>query len=165
MVVILLVPVIRHGIGVEVQSLDFSPAHTAFWGTAGGARLELRFSGLPATLELLAFIRLQSHYFFGGNHGPGLVRLHVPGMTVSTPMMTRLQDPEFLTGGEERSVDPTVGPAGTVQLEVSYQGSGVPTGQPATLFISGIQLLTGGIDGNSGSPPTLPSFQLTLPLR
>ena len=26
-------------------------------------------------------------------------------------------------------------------------------------------LLTGGIDGNSGNVPTLPSYQITLPLR
>ncbi|HEV2456858.1 MAG TPA: hypothetical protein VGS80_00715, partial [Ktedonobacterales bacterium] len=76
-----------------------------------------------------------------------------------------LQNPQWPQDSQVRSVDPTVGAAGTVQLEVSYQGSGTPTGQPATLSISEIQLLTGGIDGNSGSPPTLPTFQITLQMR
>jgi len=162
-------PVIKQGIGVQVQSLDFSPPHSLFYwgeyGRASGARIKLLFSGLPANLELLSFLKLESRSFYTEHRAPGLLRLQVPGMTVSTPAMTLLQNPEFPTDGQVRQVDPTVGPAGTVQLEVSYQGHGVPTGQPATLFISGIQLLTGGIDGTTGAVPVLPSRQITLPLR
>ena len=34
-------PVVKQGIGVQVQMLDYSPAHSAFYGMAGGARIEL----------------------------------------------------------------------------------------------------------------------------
>lgn len=159
-------PTVKQGIGVQVQSLAYSPSGTAFYGPAGGASIELLFSGLPADMELLSFIRLQSHQSFGagseGDSGPGLLELQIPGMTVSTPAFTILQNPAWPDNPQLRSVDPTVGSAGTVQLEVSYQGSGAPTGQPATLSISQVQLLTGGIDGNSGNVPVLPSFQITL---
>jgi hypothetical protein len=161
-------PVVEQGIGVQVQWLEYAPSRTAFYGHAGGASIDLLFSGLPEDLELLSFIRLQSQQSFGagteGDNGPGQVDLNIPGMTVSTPAFTVLQNPPFPTGGNTRSVDPTVGSARTVQLEVSYQGSGVPTGKPATLSISEIQRLTGGIDGNSGSVPVLPTYQITLPL-
>jgi hypothetical protein len=161
-------PVVKQGIGVQVQSLEYSPSHTSFYGTAGGACIELLFSGLPADLELLSFIRLQSHESFGageeGDNGPGLLELQIPGMSVSTPAFTLLQNPAWPNNPQTGSVDPTVGSAGTVRLEVSYQGSGTPTGQPATLAISQIQLLTGGIDGNSGTVPVLPTYQITLPL-
>jgi len=156
-------PIVKQGIGVQVLWLQISPARTAFYGPAGGASIELVFSGLPADMELLSFIRLQSQISMGGltqgDNGPGLVRLQIPGMSVSTPAFTVLQNPP-----SHGSVDATVGAAGTVQLEVSYQGSGVPTGQPATVSISQIQLLSGGIDGNSGITPTLPAYQITLPL-
>ncbi len=112
-------------------------------------------------MELLSFIRLQSQNSIaggtGGNFGPGRIQLQIPGMSVSNPVFTILQHP--LMPHDAPSVDPTVGTAGTVQLEVSYQGSGVPTGQPATVSISQIQLLTGGIDGNTGAP-TLPTYQI-----
>lgn len=164
-------PVVKQGIGVQVEWLQVSPEHTAFYGAAGGASIELLFSGLPADMELLSFTRLESRNSIGmgsngsqGDLGPGLVELGIPGMTVSTPAITILQNPPWPNDPGMRSVDPTVGAAGTVRVEVSYQGSGVPTGQPATLSISGIQLLTGGIDGNSGATPTLPSYQITLPL-
>jgi hypothetical protein len=160
-------PTVKQGIGVEAQSLDISPSHDAFFGAAGGARIELRFTGLPSDLELLSFIRVESQRTMkdggtGGDHGPGQVNLQIPGMTVATPVLTLLQSPLWPTN--QPSGEPTVGAAGTVQYEVSYQGSGVPNGQPATLTISGIQALTGGIDGNSGNVPTLPSYQITLPL-
>jgi hypothetical protein len=163
-------PTIKRGIGVQVQSLDISPSHKAFFGAAGGARIELRFTGLPADMELLAFIRVLSQRTIegggtAGDRGPGLLELRIPGMTVNTPVMTLLQSPAWPDNPEIRSVDPTVGPAGTVQFEAAFQGSGVPTGQPATLTISDIQLLTGGIDGNAGDPPVLPTYQITLPLR
>jgi hypothetical protein len=161
-------PTVKQGIGVQAQSLDISPAHAAFYGAAGGARIELRFSGLPSDLELLSFIRVESERTVDGGtigvHGPGLIELHIPGMTVDTPMMALLQSPVWPTGGNQPSSYPTVGSAGVVQFEVCFLGSGVPNGQPATLSISGIQRLTGGIDGNSGVVPTLPSYQLTLPL-
>jgi hypothetical protein len=80
-------------------------------------------------------------------------------------VMTLLQSPIWNPTGNETSEQPLVGPAGTVQFEVAFQGSGVPTGDPATLTISHIQLLTGGIDGTTGNPPTLPTYQITLPLR
>jgi hypothetical protein len=162
-------PVIKQGIGVQVQALDLSPSRTAFYGPAGGARIELLFSGLPADLELLSFVRLQSRLSIAGGTsgdvGPGRVELQIPGMTVSTPAMTFLQHPAWPDTAQGPSVDPTVGAAGTIQLEVSYQGSGVPTGQPATLSISNILLLTGGTDGNMGTSPRLPTYQITLPLH
>ncbi len=158
----------KQGIKVQVQSLDFSPSRKTFYGMAGGARIELLFSGLPADMELLSFVRLQSRQTFGGategDNGPGLIELDIPGMTVSTPALTFMQNPVWPQNTNEPSVDPTIGSAGTEQMEVTYQGSGAPTGQPATLSISGIQLLTGGIDGNSGAP-VLPTFQFTLPMR
>lgn len=160
-------PTVKQGIGVQVQSFDISPAHDAFYGSAGGARVELRFTGLPSDLELLSFIRIESARTLKdggttGDHGPGQIDLQIPGMTVGTPVLTLLQSPVWPYN--QPSGAPTVGAAGTVQYEVSYQGSGVPNGQPATLTISGIQWLTGGIDGNSGNVPTLPSYQITLPL-
>jgi hypothetical protein len=85
-------------------------------------------------------------------------------MTMSTPEFTLLQNPQWPQNSQETSEEPIIGSAGTVQLEVSYQGSGVPTGQPATLSISQIQLLTGGIDGKSGNVPILPTYQISLPL-
>lgn len=160
-------PTVKQGIGVQVQSFDMSPAHDAFFGAAGGARVELRFTGLPSDLELLSFIRIESARTLKdggttGDHGPGQIDLQIPGMTVGTPVMTLLQSP--LWPYNQPSGAPTVGAAGTVQFEASFLGSGVPNGQPATLTISGIQRLTGGIDGNSGNVPTLPSYQITLPL-
>jgi hypothetical protein len=161
-------PIVKQGIGVQVQALDLSPSRTAFYGAAGGARIELLFSGLPADMELLSFVRLQSRLSIdggtSGDLGPGLLELQIPGMTVSTPAMTFLQNPAWPDNSQVRSVDPTVGPGRTVQIEASYQGSGVPTGQPATLSISNIQLLTGGIGGYTGTPPLLPTYQITLPL-
>ncbi|HEV2461490.1 MAG TPA: hypothetical protein VGS80_24305 [Ktedonobacterales bacterium] len=59
-------PIVKQGIGVQVQSLQFSGAHTAFYGPAGGASIELLFSGLPANMELLSFIRLESQNSIGG---------------------------------------------------------------------------------------------------
>jgi hypothetical protein len=161
---------VKHGIGVQVQFLQYAPSRTVSYGTAGGASIELRFTGLPADMELLSFIRLQAHEYFGssgseGDDGPGLLELHIPGMTVSTPAFTILQSPAWPNNPAIPSVDPTVGSTGTVQLEVSYQGSGTPTGQDATLSISQIQLLSGGIDGNSSNVPTLPTYQITLPLH
>ncbi|HEX9068481.1 MAG TPA: hypothetical protein VF807_06900, partial [Ktedonobacterales bacterium] len=160
-------PIVEQGIRVEVQWLQIAPTRSTFYGPAGGASIELVFRGLPADMELLSFIRLESRNSIAGgtegDSGPGRVELHIPGMSVSTPAFTVLQDPPWPRDPQMRSVDPTIGAAGTAQLEVSYQGSGVPTGQPATLSLSDIQLLTGGIDGNSGSP-TLPEFQITLPL-
>lgn len=163
-------PVVKQGIGVQVQMLDYSPAHSAFYGMAGGARIEVRFTGLPADLELLSFIRVESQRTLegggtSGDHGPGLFELSIPGMTLNTPVMILLQNPAWPENGQQTSEEPLVGPAGTVQFEVAFQGSGVPTGQPATLTISNIQRLTGGIDGNSGNVPTLPTYQITLPLR
>lgn len=163
-------PVVKQGIGVQVQMLDYSPAHSAFYGMAGGARIEVCFTGLPADMELLSFIRVESQRVLegggtSGDHGPGLFQLSIPGMTLTTPVMTLLQNPAWSPSGNETSEEPLVGPAGTVQFEVAFQGSGVPTGQPATLTISNIQRLTGGIDGNSGNVPTLPIYQITLPLR
>ena len=165
-------PIVKQGIGVRVQSLDYSSSHTAFYGAAGGARLELLFSGLPADMELLSFIDLQASdsINIGGAtstvaySGPGLLQLHIPGMTVSTPEFTLLQNPQSPPNSQETSEELTIGSAGTVQLEVGYQGSGVPSGQPATLSISRIQLLTGGTDGSSGNVPVLPTYQITLPL-
>lgn len=161
-------PTVKQGIGVQAQSLDISPSHAAFYGAAGGARVELRFSGLPSDLELLSFIRVVSERTVDGgtmgDYGPGLIALDIPGMTVDTPVMTLLQSPMWPSGGSAPSTEPTVGSAGVVQFEVCFLGSGVPSGQPATLTISGIQRLTGGIDGNSGVVPTLPSYQFTLPL-
>lgn len=162
-------PIIKHGIGVQVQSLDLSPAHNAFFGAAGGACVELRFTGLPSDLELLSFIRVEWARTFKdggtiGDHGPGQIDLQIPGMTVDSPEMALLQSPQWPTSGNQPSGEPTVGASGTVQYRTCYQGSGVPNGQPATLTISGIQWLTGGIDGNSGNVPTLPSYQITLPL-
>ena len=172
-----LAPTVKQGIGVQVQSLDYSPAHSAFYGMAGGARIELVFTGLPADLELLSFIRVESQRTLNGggmsgdgggtsgDHGPGLFELRIPGMTLNTPVMTLLQSPAWPENGQQTSEQPLVGSAGTVQFEVAFQGSGVPTGQPATLTISGIQRLTGGIDGNSGNVPTLPTYQITLPFH
>ncbi len=165
-----LAPVVKQSIGVQVQMLDYSPAQSAFYGMAGGARIEVRFTGLPADLELLSFIRVESQRTLdgggtSGDHGPGLFELCIPGMSLTTPVMTLLQSPVWSTSGNETSEEPLVGSAGTVQFEVAFQGSGVPTGQPATLTISDIQRLTGGIDGNSGNVPTLPTYQITLPLR
>jgi hypothetical protein len=161
-------PIVEQKIGVQVQWLQVSPAGTAFYGPAGGASIELLFSGLPADMELLSFIRLVARNSIAGgtqgDYGPGRVELHIPGMSVSTPAFTVLQHPQWPHDSQGRSSDPTVGAGGTVRLEVSYQGSGVPTGQPATVSISQIQLLTGGIDGNSGNPSTLPAYQITLPL-
>jgi hypothetical protein len=160
-------PIVKQGIGVQVQWLQVSPARTAFYGPAGGASIELLFSGLPADLELLSFLRLESQNSIGGtrgDYGPGRVELQIPGMSVSTPAFTVLQNPPWPHDSQVQSVDPTVGATGTVQVEVSYQGGGIPTGQPATVSISQIQLLTGGIDGNTGAPPTLPTYQITLPL-
>lgn len=163
-------PMVKQGIGVQVQSFDISPAHDAFFGAAGGARIELRFTGLPSDLELLSFIRIESARTLkdggtAGDHGPGQIDLQIPGMTVDTPVMTLLQSSRWPPTGNQPSGEPTVGASGTVQYEVCYQGSGAPNGQPATLTISGIQWLTGGIDGNSGNVPTLPRYQITLPLR
>jgi hypothetical protein len=159
-------PIVEHGIAVQVQSLAFASGDTAFYGSAGGASIELLVSGLPADIELLSFIRLESRESITGategDLGPGLLDLLIPGMTVSTPMITILQSPAWPNDSGVPSVDPTVGAAGTVHLEVSYQGGGVPSGQPAVLTISQIQLLTGGIDGNTGTPPTLPMYQITL---
>jgi hypothetical protein len=163
-----LAPVVSQGIAVQVQSLAFASGDTAFYGSAGGASIELHFSGLPANMELLSFLRLESQESITGategDSGPERVELQIPGMTVRTPAFTLLQSPAWPPDDGVPPSDPTVGPAGIVQLEVSYQGSGAPTGQPATLSISQIQLLTGGIDGNSGTPPVLPAFQITLPL-
>ncbi|MGO8947311.1 MAG: hypothetical protein ACLQUY_06545 [Ktedonobacterales bacterium] len=159
-------PVIKQGIGVRVLSLQYSSTHTVFYGTAGGASIELIFSGLPADLDLLSFVRLESNEGFGlgeeGDYGPGLLVLHIPGMTISTPAFTVLQPPQWQR--YLQLINPTVGSSGTVELEVSYQGTGKPTGEPATLSISKIQFLTGGIDGNSGNVPVLPSYQITLPM-
>ena len=161
-------PSVQHGIGVQVQSLEYSYARSVFYGTAGGASVELRFSGLPADLEMLSFIRLESHQNFGasqgGDNGPGQIDLQIPGMSVSTPAFTILQNPTWPQNPNETSEEPVVGAAGTVQLEVSFQGSGKPNGKPATLSISGIQFLTGGIDGTSGTTPVLPFYQITLPI-
>lgn len=158
---------VKQGISVEVQWLQISPTSSAFFGPSGGASIELIFRGLPADMELLSFIRLESRNYIpggiSGNSGPGHVELHIPGMSVGTPEFTALLDPPWPHNSQMRSVDPTIGAAGTVKLEVSYQGGRMPTGEPTTLSISEIQLLTGGIDGNSGSP-TLPAFQIALPL-
>jgi hypothetical protein len=169
-------PIVKQGIGVQVQMLDVSPADSTAFGEAGGARIELRFTGLPADLELLSFIRVKAARPItdpgpnggsgtSGNRGPGLFQLRIPGMTVDTPVMTLLQSPIWNPTGNETSEQPLVGPAGTVQFEVAFAGKGTPTGQPATLSISGIQRLTGGIDGVSGNVPTLPTYQITLPLH
>ncbi len=161
-------PIVKQGIGVQVQSLQLSPARTAFYGAAGGASIELLFSGLPADMELVSFMRVLAQNTIAGvtqgNGGPGLVLLHIPGMTVRLPAFTALQSPPYPHDAQVQSGEPTVGGAGTVQVEVSYQGSGVPTGQPATVSISQIQRLTGGIDGNTGDWPTLPTYEITLPL-
>ncbi|HEX9038589.1 MAG TPA: hypothetical protein VF808_16525 [Ktedonobacterales bacterium] len=170
-------PVVEQGIGVQVQILDVSPTHESCVGEAGGARVELRFTGLPADLELLSFIRVQSQrasngsacYGGGtgssGDNGPGLFELHIPGMTLASPVMTLLQSPQWPTGGNQTSEQPVVGPAGTVQFEVAFLGSGAPNGQPATLTISSIQRLTGGADPLKGTYPSLPTYQITLPMR
>ena len=117
---------------------------------------------------MLSFIRLESQEHFGasqgGDYGPGLIDLQIPGMSVSTPAFTILQDPMWPQNGNETSEEPLVGTAATVQLEVSFQGSGKPSGKPATLSISGIQFLTGGSDGTSGNTPVLPFYQITLPM-
>ncbi len=163
-------PTVEQGIGVQVQSLDVSPGRSAFFGQTGGARVEVRFSGLPADMELLSFLRVEwqratTSSGTSGDHGPGLLELHIPGMTVGTPVMALLQDPPWPQHSSGPSVDPVVGPAGTVQFEAAFLGSGTPTGQPATLTISGIQLLTGGIDANDAGALTLPTYSFTLPLR
>ena len=154
--------VVHQGVEVQVQSLVVSSGSSAFYGSAGGASMEILFSGLPADMELLSFLRLEaSESFTGatqGDTGPGRIDLEIPGMTVDTPAFTLLQGPAWPSDPSVRSVAPTVGPSGTVRLVVSYLGSGTPTGQPATLSISQIQLLSGGIDGNTGSPPVLPAF-------
>ncbi|MFI5274999.1 MAG: hypothetical protein ACHQ4H_18365, partial [Ktedonobacterales bacterium] len=161
-------PVVRQGIGVQVQSLAYSSSTTAFYGPSGGASVELLFSGLPANMELLSFIRLTARTtILGGtlgDSGPGRIDLQIPGMTLGAPEFTLMQDPTWPSNSGGTSVEPTVGPTGTVRLLVSFQGNGTPNGQPATLTISQIQLLSGGIDGNTGSPPMLPDFQLTLPM-
>lgn len=162
-------PVVEQGIGVQIESLDLSPFHPAFYGTAGGARLVLRFTGLPADMELLSFVLIQSQSSIGGgtfgDSGPGQVQLTIPGMTVSTPAMTLPQQPTT-PADPGNMLYPTVGSAGTVVLEVSYQGSGVPTGQPAAVTISDIALLTGGEDATTAlSAPSLPTYQITLPLH
>jgi hypothetical protein len=160
--------IVKQGIGVQVQWLQIAPARSAFYGSAGGASIELRFSGLPADMELVSFMRVLAQNAIAGvtqgNSGPGLVLLHIPGMTVRLPAFTVLQSPPYPHDAQVQSGEPTVGGAGTVQVEVSYQGSGVPTGQPATVSISQIQRLTGGIDGNTGDWPTLPTYEITLPL-
>lgn len=162
-------PTVKQGIGVQAEWLQVAPAANAFYGPAGGASVELQFSGLPANMEILSFLRIafQNHICGGttGNAGPGSVDLTIPGMTVSDPAFTVLQDPPIPPPDPQvREEDLTIGAAGTAQLEVVFQGSGLPTGQPATVSISNIQLLAGGIDGNSGNPPTLPSYQITLPM-
>ncbi|HKV83459.1 MAG TPA: hypothetical protein VJN88_02815, partial [Ktedonobacterales bacterium] len=128
-------PVVKQGIGVQVEWLQVSPEHTAFYGVAGGASIELLFSGLPANMEILSFGRLAARNSIGmsgdgwqGDVGPGLVDLQIPGLTVSTPALTALQNPRWPQGPGSTSVEPTVGAAGTAQVVVSYQGSGVPTG-------------------------------------
>jgi hypothetical protein len=162
-------PVVEQGVGVQVQLLDISPARTAFYGAAGGARVELRFSGLPRNMELLSFIRMEwqraTSDGTSGDHGPGQLELHIPGMTVSTLVMVLLQDPAWPTNSSVPSVEPVVGAAGTVQFEASFLGSGAPTGQPATLSISNIQRLTSGSDGNGPGVPSLPTYSIMLPLR
>jgi hypothetical protein len=79
--------------------------------------------------------------------------------------MALLQDPPWPDHSSEPSVDPVVGSSGAVQFEATFLGSGAPTGQPVTLSISNIQLLTGGIDGNGPGVPALPTYSITLPLR
>jgi hypothetical protein len=85
-------------------------------------------------------------------------------MSVSTPAFTILQDPTWPQNSNETSKDPIVGAAGTVHLEVSFQGSGKPNGNPATLSISQIKFLTGGSNGTSGTTPVLPFYEITLPM-
>jgi hypothetical protein len=76
-------PVVEQGIGVQVQLLDISPGRTAFFGPAGGARVELRFSGLPTNMELLSFIRMEwqraTSDGTSGDHGPGQLGAAYPG--------------------------------------------------------------------------------------
>jgi hypothetical protein len=88
-------PVVEQGVGVQALSLNVSPARSVFYGMAGGARIELRLSGLPADMELLSFVRVQSRVSFeggsGGNLGPGQMVLQIPGMTVGTPALVLLQ--------------------------------------------------------------------------
>jgi hypothetical protein len=168
-------PTIEQGIGVQIQSLDYSPSHSAFFGQAGGARIEVRFTGLPADLELLSFIRIQSSRTIpnsdggsgsSGDYGPGLFTLYIPGMTLGGAVMTLLQSPQWPTGGNQTSEEPHVGSAGTVQFEVAFLGGGTPTGAPATLTISGIQRLTGSMDPvTTANPPTLPTYQISLPMK
>lgn len=162
-------PTVAQGIGVQVESLDTSPAHTAFFGQAGGARIRLRFTGLPKDMELLSFILVASQRTInggtGGDNGPGLVQLHIPGMSVGAPAGTFLLSPEWPATSQGPSTAPTVGAAGTVEFEAVYLGSGTPTGEPATLAISDIRLLTGGEDATSTSTAQLPSYQFTLPLK
>jgi hypothetical protein len=161
-------PTVKQGIGVQVLSLQYAPSRTVFYGTAGGASIELRFTGLPADMELLSFLRFQSHVFFESGSesdgSPGLLDLNIPGMGLLTPAFTILQSPAWPNNLPTNSVVPTVGSTGTVEIEVSYQGAGEPTGHNATLSISQIQLLTGGTDAYSGVP-TLPAYQIMLPLN
>jgi hypothetical protein len=174
-------PTVKQGIGVQVQSLDYSPAHSSCLGEAGGARIEVRFTGLPADLELLSFIRVESRRYSiasscdgggtgsSGNLGSGRFALTIPGMSLGIPVMTLLQSPAWPTDSNEPSSEPTVGSAGTVELEVAFPGSGTPTGQPATLTISDIQALINNPAAsqniNTPNVPTLPTYQITLPLR
>jgi hypothetical protein len=177
-----LAPTVEQGIGVQVQSLDYSPAQTSCFGQMGGARVEVRFTGLPADLELLSFILVESRSPVydskscgtgngsAGDNGPGTFTLTIPGMSLGIPNMTLLQSPKFVTTGNEPSSGPTVGAAGIVEYEVAFPGTGAPTGQPAMLAISDIQALTGGLDGASpsvreGNAPTLPTYHITLPMR
>lgn len=177
-----LAPTIEQGIGVQVQSLDYSPAQTSCFGQMGGARVVVRFTGLPADLELLSFILVESRRptydsvscgsgdGHSGDNGPGAFTLTIPGMNLGSPVMTLLQSPKFATTGDEPSSGPTVGSAGTVEFEAAFPGGGIPTGQPATLTISGIQRLTNGMSGDTpsvrnGTAPTLPTYHITLPMR
>jgi hypothetical protein len=170
--------VAEQGVCMQPQSLEAAPTTLRDGFQHSGLRLILTVSGLPANTSLLSF------YGWQPTSGTGvqcilasgssckdpipLTRaiLTLPGFTPLTQaplpgsiLLTTLPSPTAAQASSQ-----TVGPTGTIQVELLYRGDGIPSGKSGTLVISNFNLLS-----MSGSQvtvkKTLPAWHLTVAFK
>jgi hypothetical protein len=152
-------PVVEQGIGIQAPSLEVAPTAQTPIGQRGGVRVILTITGLPANALATNFQNLSPtrQVVCSEACDPAFAILTLPGWALAQAANLTI----IPLAPPAPVAQQTVGPAGTLQLELLYPGQGMPNGGTASLVIANARLWLAG-DPN---PIHLPTWQLTLPLQ
>lgn len=166
--------IFNQGIGVQIQSIEIAPTTQTNMGQQGGIRILLTVSGLPSEMLLQSFYGWQPTDSPNPTTRGGALCTTVSTCIQSVPTSAVLTFPGFTANTQGRngitvpldsqfqSQAQTIGPSGTIQVELLYPGQGIPSGT-GTLTVANLHVLVSG-SVQPSIKSTLPPWHLTLPL-